>query len=1815
MFLLCCVGIGSWWLAGAGAAAPTFGSGNGASAPSVAGLPLSASPGDLLEGGLVVAEAQPLLGDQSVAEAEDARLHSPAAVVAREASRTRYEGLDSQSAAAVAFDAFPVVVGRTAGGPPQLPAGQRVVGFPSDNAALIALSDGRKAVVESVAPMAIEGARRREAINLGLTSVVGGFRASAPLVDVVIPRHVGDGVSLPGAGVSLTPVDGSGRPLGGSEGSIDGATVIYANAQLDTDIVVKPTTMGFAADAILRGEDSPSVLNYRVGLPRGATLVQDRRGGSVRVLKKGVTLARILAPSAQDAAGTPVPVSMRVEGDRLALVVDERSGEYEAPIEVDPEVVDESLGLSGSGKTSNWVFKPSNASIWGEEVTSSQLAIASKAAWNGGEYGLLNYSTRGESRIYYFEADVSGPGTRPAEESIHIINSGKTVEAGAEQLLNPTKAAYSGWFAVAGACTKGSCQAQSEKGSFENTAQYGVWTTGASGCCSTATMSAAKIYIAQEKAPEVSVSTASEIDGKHNALYGSGSWIGPHSGNVFEVKAHDPGIGLSQFSVEAYNTGGWNEYLNFKEYKGGERCGGVQCEPSYSPVYGYVSSMPNGEYDLVAKAVDAVGLKGEVSPASGVKLKVDSSPPSVGIPAGLGAPREIAEGEYTLTDRATDGEGSTKSSGVKEIQAFVDGRELGKANGACSPGPCTAEASWAINGAEFGVGEHRLTITATDNAGNVASETYTFKVHHATPVALGPGMVNPESGEFSMSANDASILVPGGSLTVSRAYRSRHVTAGAEGPLGPQWAMSVGGQESITVAAYDNVATLTSSTGGQTTFTVAGSGTFTSPEGDSNLALSEVKNEKGEAELLLKDAADGATTRFSYTGISGNEALWKPFKQEGPLPSLAVRYTYETVEGVSRPREALAPEPVGVSCGKELKELKAGCRALGFEYASATTATGEEPSEWGAYKGRLKEVLYYAYNPATKEIKPIVVAEYRYDSAGRLRAEWNPQISPVLKTTYGYDAEGHLTSVNEPGQEPWLLHYGTLAGDANPGRLLSVIRPAAAAPNKLKEADENPAPTNTSVPTLSTEAKVGIKISVSGNGTWSNEPLAYSYQWEDCEQNGKGCIPIPGAVNQSYYPVKSDHGHELVAEVSAVNANGSVTAPTAASELVREGTPSSPAPEPPAVGTSSVWTVEYDVSPSGNSELPELKLADVGQKDDPAQAAAIFPPDTPMGWPAKSYGRATVEYVDAEGRIVNVYTPTGGLSTTEYNKYNDVVRTLSPDNRAAALKEPCEGNSCKSAELAKLLSTESTYEEKGSEPGTELLSTLGPQHTVQLTSGTQVEAREHTVYSYNEGEPASGGPYDLVTKTTESAVVAGVEEPESVRTTKTGYSGTGTQENLGWKLRKPTSVTTDPGGLNLVHVTEYEPSTGEVSETKLPAATGKDAKVPPAYGSAFGAKGSGVDELKEPNGIALDPSGNVWVADRNNQRLDKFNAKGEFVEAIGFGVANGKEEPETCTTSCEAGISGATKGQFYKPEGIAFSASNFYVSEKGNDRVQEFNEKDEAIATFGEKGTAGGDFKEPDGIAVDSAGNVWVVDYANNRVEKFSAKGVFDEAIGFGVANGKEEYETCTSSCRAGTPGTGKGQFYKPQGIAFYNGELYVTDSHNNRVEEFNEAGSYLGEFGTAGTGNGQLETPTGITGSSATGGLYVVDEGNDRVEAFSAAGEYKDQFAEKGAGNGQLKGPEGIALNSSGDVYVADSANGRIEQWVPTITGNEGAHDTKTIYYTTAANTEFTECGGHQEWAGLVCETRPAAQPGTSGLSALAITKVTGYNVWDEPT
>jgi hypothetical protein len=268
-FLWCALGLG-WWSGGATA-------GETRQVSSV-GEP------SLLGGSLVVPGVEVLDGGQQVLAADRALHASPGAFVARQRSRMEFSHLDGAAVARVARQAFPSLVDAREGGAPALPAGERIRRFSAPNLAQVSLPNHMRGVIESVRPMASRtAAGKLEAIDLSLKdSGLSFVPASSPLA-VRIPRHLADGVRAPQSGVSLTPADAGGRALSGSEGSVQGASVIYANTQKDADTLAKPTTGGFELSTILRSQDSPHQFYYRLGLPKGASLIQHQPRAPVQI--------------------------------------------------------------------------------------------------------------------------------------------------------------------------------------------------------------------------------------------------------------------------------------------------------------------------------------------------------------------------------------------------------------------------------------------------------------------------------------------------------------------------------------------------------------------------------------------------------------------------------------------------------------------------------------------------------------------------------------------------------------------------------------------------------------------------------------------------------------------------------------------------------------------------------------------------------------------------------------------------------------------------------------------------------------------------------------------------------------------------------------------------------------------------------------------------------------------------------------------------------------------------------------------------------------------------------------------------------------------------------------------------------------------------------------------------------------------------------------------------------------------------------------------------------------------------------------------
>jgi YD repeat-containing protein len=909
----------------------------------------NSSDASLLTGPLVVSSVDALLGGQEQSAAREARHSAPQAVAERAAARFRYEGLSPARAAGEAATAFPGLVARPAASTPRLASGQRILSYATDHAAQVSLPAGNGiGMIESLAPIAAETPGGRHLpLDLRLRAGGGHFEPVRSDVAVQVPARLADGISLPAAGVSVTPVDAHGVPLAASSGALAGSTVLWdspgpgASRVRDLSTLAKASPEGFELTTMLFSQRSPGDLYFRVHMPAGARL-SSQSDGSMRIVRAAKTLATVSPVSAEDAEGSPVPVTTTLSGDTLHLTV-ERSGDYLYPIAVDPEVNDSQLAKTSAGKRSNWEFFTSNASRFQKTETYEgpgveRLETKGTAEYAPGEWAYWGYQTKGVSHIYEVKTETAAHNKNARLESfLELQEPGGSRET--KKLLSTEAEGTSEYEKKAATL----CAANASKveeclpgsGKAKNAIHFQQSATASPGANYkfSDTMSQGIVSIAEPTGTHstTSYNTTSptlefevELEGKKqkvkrtNALYGSGVWLSKSAG-ALELLAKDPGIGVSLTKLEYESSAGHWTQLAEHNYLGVENnCQGVQCAATHAEFWTLPTGLPDGEQKLRYKAEEAIAGTQSLEGEGRATVKVDTAAPRGLSIAGLPFGNELSERPYKLTATAIDGSGATlASSGVKRLALFVSGREVaevGTQTGCfVAKGECLAKAEWSINGSELGAGRHAIVIVATDNAGNESRIEETISIRHSTPVPIGPGSVDLQSGDFTLGATDVSL---GSGLTVSRSYSSRATLAGAEGRLGPQWSMSLGANESIR-ELVDGGVLLTSASGKQSIFASLGQGKFEAPNGDSNLKLEleENKTTKEKLAYYLKNAAAGTAEKFT---LPAGSRVWLPTKQEGTLATDTVTYGYAAVD--HEDRFALAgsePQPGAITTGPD----------------------------------------------------------------------------------------------------------------------------------------------------------------------------------------------------------------------------------------------------------------------------------------------------------------------------------------------------------------------------------------------------------------------------------------------------------------------------------------------------------------------------------------------------------------------------------------------------------------------------------------------------------------------------------------------------------------------------------------------------------------------------------------------------------------------------------------------------------------------------------------------------------------------------------
>lgn len=310
------------------------------------------------------------------------------------------------------------------------------------------------------------------------------------------------------------------------------------------------------------------------------------------------------------------------------------------------------------------------------------------------------------------------------------------------------------------------------------------------------------------------------------------------------------------------------------------------------------------------------------------------------------------------------------------------------------------------------------------------------------------------------------------------------------------------------------------------------------------------------------------------------------------------------------------------------------------------------------------------------------------------------------------------------------------------------------------------------------------------------------------------------------------------------------------------------------------------------------------------------------------------------------------------------------------------------------------------------------------------------------------------------------------------------------------------------------------------------------------------DRFYCPFGVAVDRLGNVYVADAQNDTISKVTPAGVVTTLAGFVDGSGSADG--------TGIG----ARFSAPSGVAVDRmGNIYVADSGNCTIRKMTPDGRVTTLAGlakQTGSVDGAgsiarFYYPQGIAVDDTDNIYVTEQLNHTIRKITPLGVVSTLAGLAPTN------TCGSSA----DGMGSvARFNRPIGVAVDNvGNLYVADSENCTIRKVMQDGRVTTLAGLAkhsgsvdGMGNvARFNCPVGVAVDKA-GSIYVGDAGNNTIRKVTPAGVVTTLAGFAGnLGNANGPGrtarfyaPSGVAVDSAGNVYVADSSNRMVRKVTP---------------------------------------------------------------------
>ncbi len=1556
-------------------------------------------------------------------------------------------------------------------------------------------------------------------VSLDLQATDTGFEPSNPLVDLTLPEELGEGISLPEADLEVK-LAGAPSDRGGSV--IDDSAVFYPNVATDTDLTVSPTPVGVETLVQLRSAAAPLSQTYELGLPAADELVEAPEGGAA-VRRKGQTVAVVHPPSAIDAAGDPVPVSLSVEGDQVVVTVEPGAVSLSYPILVDP-VIDTYHWTSLCCQYEGWYSSSNN-----EHFTTSTMGAF------GSQYGLNIKSTPGQAVLghaswsYYvprYFSDMEGPApkVRPTTYIAHATYSEANWALENESSPYQDFPALSFILWAEGTGVKGETPRKGGSGPMSN-ATINVLNPEPSTGVKEADITMYAGADGQARQRHLWIGQAAmELGDTDNPTIGSASgpqqWVNETTGEPIAFSTADPGLGVFSLTAKIPKAGGGST-----EIQQTPSCSGGNSSPcprnwsssisSFSP-----AGMPQGEPTVELIARDALGKTG----TKVLHFYVDHTKPrltplsgTLTEQASLGTGRRT----YTVSFSAKDGDQGTPEPGAAIGSAGTGQGQLERPMGVALDASGNV---WTVDRNNNKVVEYSASGSFIRQFGGLPTGSGNGQLNDPRGIAISPeGNVwltevgNKRLQEFSPTGQFIR------TVTVTGLFGSNKLVEPyglAVGPSGTLW---------VTDANTNKV------------YRIKEDGTY----------IGEVTTPFGGPSLAAPVGVAVDSSGNAWVSSNTNDMVFE-FNSSGQ---------YVTSFGTSGSAPGLIHNPVGMAVAPSGHIFVADGSNGRVEEFGSEGAFLRAIGSLGSGSGQLTEPRGIAVGPENS----ILVA----DASNHRVAKWShadldPQ-SGVASAQIKVDgtvvqswSPGCLTESCAIARE-WTLHADSFSTGSHVLQVITTdgVGLSTSSPPLTFESHRDETPPSLSLSGTATEqATLGTKwptynLKASATDGTAGAPqsgvakLAIQFDGSIVKQTEPGCsidncaLSLEWTIDGSKYAAGS---HTI--KVTATDALGNSKVEERKITLT---------PSPPELSLTGTMTEQASLGTTRPRYRLNISAASTGGEpgvvSTPIYSAAIGSAGAGNG----QFSHPADVAIDAAGNLWVADQANNRLQ--EFNSKGEFIKTLGAKGSGSGQFSAPKSIAFTASGGFWVADSANNRLEQFNAAGEFVKAVGGPgsgNGQFNGPEGIAIDAKGNIwvsdTYNLRIQELNSAGEFIKVVNPSglgaiePTGIDAGpggnvwvadwshnrvVELSEAGGLVRSfGAEGTGNGQ-----FQRPDAITIDSAGTVWVgdqnnarvqgfnqageYLTKFGSAgsgSGQFSfsypfgmaadtQGNLWIADANNNRVQkwaipflaPTYSSSIGSLGSGNGQVSSPSGVVTGAEGHLFVADSGNSRIEEFNQAGEFVRTFG-------------------------NGQLSNPAGLAVGPSgHLWVADTAANRIAEFNEEGQLVSSF--KGSGENALLEPSGVAIDPAGHIWVADRGNRRIKEFTAKGEWLGTF------------------------KGTGVLFTPNGIAAGpDGRIWVSTSLGSSVQVFSASGVYEGKLTAPPAG---FSSPGALTFDEG-GELWVAEAGAGRVDRFSPTGSYMGEFGSPGSGTGQfgLNVVGGIAVDAHGNIWVADTSNNRVQKW-----------------------------------------------------------------------